>query len=109
MAEAKATKAPAKGAGAPPKGGKTGGKGTKAPQGATDPSPKVVDGTPRLLTYYTKTVRPRLQQQLGLKNPMQIPTAAEPFFMNLGAAIEITPAMNLEDMKAGVAKAAKGA
>ncbi|MCE9584090.1 MAG: hypothetical protein K8T20_16525 [Planctomycetes bacterium] len=42
-----------------------------------------------------------------LKDPTLIPTVAEPFFMNLHAAIEITPAMNLDDMKAGVEKAMK--
>lgn len=73
--EAKAAKAPAKGApagGPPAKGGKGGGKGGK-PQGAVDPAPKVVDGTPRLLEYYHKTIRERLKQQFGLKNVMQIP------------------------------------
>lgn len=40
-------------------------------------------------------------------DPTMIPSAAEPFFMNLDAAIELTPAMNLEDMKQGVAKAMK--
>ena len=83
MAEAKAPKAPAKAPGGPPpKSGKAG-KATKAPQGATDPSPKVVDGTPRLLTYYTQTVRPRLQQQLGLTNPMQIPRLVK-IVLNVG-------------------------
>jgi len=42
---------------------------------------------------------------LDLERPDQIPELAEPFFMNLGASIEITPAMNAEDMKAGVRKA----
>jgi hypothetical protein len=42
-----------------------------------------------------------------LKDPTMIPTAAEPFFMNLNASVEILPAMNLEDMKSGVAKAMK--
>ena len=44
-----------------------------------------------------------------LKDPTMIPTVAEPFFMNLHASIELTPAMNLEDMKAGVEKAMKHA
>lgn len=44
-----------------------------------------------------------------LKDPTMIPTAAEPFFMNLNASIEISPAMNLDDMKAGVEKAMKHA
>ena len=42
---------------------------------------------------------------LDLERPDQIPELAEPFFMNLGASIEITPAMNAEDMKAGVRRA----
>ncbi len=39
-----------------------------------------------------------------LKEPSDIPSAAEPFFMKLGASIEFTPAMTLEDMKAGIGK-----
>jgi len=42
-----------------------------------------------------------------LKDPTMIPTFAEPFFNNLNASIELTPAMNLEDMKAGIEKAMK--
>jgi hypothetical protein len=42
-----------------------------------------------------------------LKDPSSLPLAAEPFFMNLNAAVEVTPAMNVEDMKAGVEKATK--
>jgi hypothetical protein len=44
-----------------------------------------------------------------LRDPTLIPTVAEPFFMNLNASIEVSPAMNLEDMKAGVAAAMKHA
>lgn len=42
-----------------------------------------------------------------LKDATMLPSAAESFFINLNAAIEVTPAMNLEDMKAGVEKAMK--
>jgi hypothetical protein len=42
-----------------------------------------------------------------LKDPSSLPSASEPFFMNLNAAIEVTPAMNVEDMKAGVERAMK--
>jgi hypothetical protein len=42
-----------------------------------------------------------------LKDPSMIPTVAEPFFMNLEASIEMSPVMNLEDMKMGVEKAMK--
>ena len=44
-----------------------------------------------------------------LKDPTMIPTIAEPFFMNLNASIEMSPVMNLDEMKAGVEKAMKNA
>jgi hypothetical protein len=44
-----------------------------------------------------------------LADPTMIPTAAEPFFENLNAAIELSPVMDLADMKAGVEKAMKRA
>jgi len=36
-----------------------------------------------------------------------IPSIAEPFFAKLGCAIELCPAMNLEEMKTGVERAMK--
>jgi hypothetical protein len=44
-----------------------------------------------------------------LKDPTMIPSICEPFFMNLNASIDLSPAMNLEDMKVGVEKAMKRA
>ncbi len=44
-----------------------------------------------------------------LKDPTMIPTVAEPFFMNLNASIELSPVMNLDDLKAGIEKAMKQA
>ena len=38
-----------------------------------------------------------------LKQPSDIPSIAEPFFMKLHAAIDVTPAMNIEDVRAGLA------
>lgn len=38
-----------------------------------------------------------------------IPPAAEPFFMGLGASITLQPAMNVDEMRAGVAKAMEAA
>jgi large subunit ribosomal protein L5 len=83
--KAPAPKAPKKGppAGGPPAKGGKGGKGGKAPAGATDAAPKVSDGTPRLLDYYTKTVRPRLKQQFGLDNPNEIPRLVK-IVLNVG-------------------------
>lgn len=42
-----------------------------------------------------------------MKNTNDIPSIAEPFFMNLDATIELSPAMNLEEMKSGVERAMK--
>src|SRR5262245_20262856 len=39
-----------------------------------------------------------------MKDTTQIPTLAEPFFLQLGAKIEIKPVMNADDLKAGLAK-----
>lgn len=39
----------------------------------------------------------------------EIPSAAEPFFMGLGAKITFLPTMNAEEMQAGVSKAMEGA
>ena len=44
-----------------------------------------------------------------LKDPTMIPAAAEPFFLNLNAAVEMSPVMNLEDLKAGIEKAMRNA
>jgi large subunit ribosomal protein L5 len=80
-APAKAPKAP-KPKGGPPKPG--GGKGKeKAGAAATDPAPKVRDGTPRLQAYYVATIRPRLAKQFGLANPNQIPQLVK-IVLNVG-------------------------
>lgn len=42
-----------------------------------------------------------------MTNPTEIPGIAEPFFMKLNAAVEFIPAMNAEDLQAGLAEAAK--
>lgn len=42
-----------------------------------------------------------------LKDPTMIPSIAEPFFMTLGASIEMSPVMNFDELKVGVEKAMK--
>ena len=39
----------------------------------------------------------------------EIPPAAEPFFMGLGAEITLEPVMNAEEMRAGVGRVMEGA
>ncbi len=71
----KAGKAPAKtGAGKKDKG---------TPVSATDPSPKVRDGMPRMQEFYVKTIRPKLAKQFGLTNPNQIPQMVK-IVLNVG-------------------------
>ncbi|HZU95707.1 MAG TPA: hypothetical protein VFF73_03295 [Planctomycetota bacterium] len=42
-----------------------------------------------------------------MKDSSQLPAIAEPFFMELDARVSVVPAMNPEDLKAGLAKVAK--
>ena len=42
---------------------------------------------------------------VDLPSTIDLPSFAEPFFMGLGATVEIMPAMNPADMQAGVKKA----
>ena len=44
---------------------------------------------------------------LDVKDPTDLPSIAEPFFIGLDAHVHNSICMNLEDMKAGVEKAAK--
>ena len=39
----------------------------------------------------------------------EIPPAAEPFFMRLGASVTLVPAMNADEMRAGIGKAMQAA
>ena len=81
--QAKAPKPPApKG---PPKGApaKSGKKDKGAPAAATDPTPQVRAGTPRLQTYYVNTIRPKLAKEFGLANPNQIPQLSK-IVLNVG-------------------------
>jgi large subunit ribosomal protein L5 len=65
MADVKEKKQPA-----PKQGGKGKDKGTTGP---VDHAPKVSEGTPRLLTHYMQSVRPKLQREFELTNPHQVP------------------------------------
>ena len=83
MADATTAKKPAKPA--PPQGEKKEkkAKGAGGPAWATDPAPKRVEGTPRLQTYFERTIRPALAREFGLTNPMQVPRL-EKIVLNVG-------------------------
>jgi large subunit ribosomal protein L5 len=77
--EKKAPKPAQKPEGGKKKGGDKGEKKARGPHaGAGLPVPP-----PRLRAFYTDTVRPKLQQQFGFKNPHQIPTI-EKIVLNVG-------------------------
>jgi hypothetical protein len=42
-----------------------------------------------------------------LKDPSDIPSIAEPFFMNVNASVDMSPVMTPDDVRAGLEKAAK--
>jgi hypothetical protein len=42
-----------------------------------------------------------------LKDVSDIPVVAEPFFMGVGAKIDMSPVMNMDDVAAGLEKASK--
>jgi hypothetical protein len=42
-----------------------------------------------------------------LKDPSQIPSVAEPFFMAVNASIDLSPAMTPDEVQAGIQEAAK--
>jgi hypothetical protein len=44
---------------------------------------------------------------LDVKDPTMLPSMCEPFFMNLNASIDLTPVMNLDELKHGVERAMK--
>jgi hypothetical protein len=80
----------------------------------------IKDGSlPKTMTAFVEQMKPEVAYFMpengkrtaifvfDLKDPSSIPIAAEPFFTNLNASIEMTPVMNIEDMKAGVQKAMK--
>jgi len=85
MAETKekAPKAPKSEAGAGAKPAKTGKGKEKGAAQATDPSPKSVDGVPRLKTYYNTVIRANLTKEFGLSNPHEVPRVVK-IVLNVG-------------------------
>ena len=86
-----------------------------------EPANKAIkDGSlPKIVQSLTESLRPEAAyfyaeggkrtalMVFDLKDPSQIPSVAEPLFMQLNAGVELFPVMNTEDLKAGLEKAAK--
>jgi large subunit ribosomal protein L5 len=84
---------PPKGEGAPKGKGKDKGAAGGLP---TDPSPKAVDGTPRLKTYYEKVIRTNLAKEFGLTNPNQVPRLVKVVLnVGLGEAAKTPKALDV--------------
>jgi hypothetical protein len=80
----------------------------------------IKDGTlPQIIGKFVETFKPEASYftsengdrtglfVLDVKDASDLPSLAEPFFLQLDASITASICMNLEDMKAGVERAAK--
>ena len=69
--------------------------------------PKVVEGfakaaKPEGMWFIAQEGKRCMVAVFDLASSAQIPSLAEPFFVALGAAIELTPAMDAADLKTGL-------
>jgi len=62
---------------------------------------------PEAAYFYAEGGKRTAQMVFDMKDPSQIPSIVEPFFMGLDAEVSITPVMNAADLKAGLEAAAK--
>ena len=59
---------------------------------------------PEASYFYTEHGLRHALVVFDLKDPSDIPGIAEPLFMELNAAVDFSPVMNLEDLQKGLAK-----
>ena len=62
---------------------------------------------PEASYFYTENGKRTALFFFDMKDVSDIPSIAEPFFMELDAHVEITPVMNHEDLKTGLSKIAE--
>ena len=76
--------------------------------------PKLIEHTAKSLKaeaayFYTECGKRTACFVFDLKDSSQIPAIAEPWFMQLNAAVDFRPVMNLDDLKKGIEAAMKSA
>jgi len=62
---------------------------------------------PEASYFFTDDGKRAALMVFDLKDVSDIPSIAEPFFMETGATVEFFPVMNAEELKTGLGKAAK--
>ncbi len=62
---------------------------------------------PEASYYYAEHGQRTALFVFDLKDPSQIPQVAEPLFVKLGAAVELCPVMNADELKTGLEKTMK--
>ena len=60
---------------------------------------------PEAAYFFTENGKRTALMVFDMKDPSDIPSVAEPFFMNLDAEVSFTPVMNANDLKVGLEKA----
>jgi len=73
--------------------------------------PRVVQSTmerlqPEAAYFFTDAGKRTSIMVFNLNDPSDIPSIAEPFFMELNAEVSFVPAMNAQDLQTGLGKAA---
>jgi hypothetical protein len=68
---------------------------------------KIIEGfakafKPEGIWFVTQDGKRCMVTVFNLDTPSRIPALAEPFFAGLGATVEITPAMDMADLQAGL-------
>jgi large subunit ribosomal protein L5 len=86
---------------AAPKGEQGQPKGAK-PKAEKAPAPEEPKGPPRLRTFYDETVRKRLTEQFGYKNPMQVP-GIDKIVINMGVGEGVADRKKVESAAADLA------
>ena len=61
---------------------------------------------PEAAYFFTENGARTALMVIDVKDPSEIPAIVEPFFMEFNAAVQLTPVMNADDLKKGLARIA---